>query len=223
MQFIKSTLLCVLAIASLPLIYLALPYWLSSGELNLPTIITFANLFILSVPLCVYLAYWRYDQLVSRMPMVAKNQSKQDLLFSWTAQALIVGGYLYAATRSDVVYNMPLLYFGSAVSVLGFGVVIWVMISNPYSSAVVAKYENHRVVDSGLYGLVRHPMYMGAAIAMPGWAMMFQDPLFALCIAVAIFLLVIRVPYEEKFLDENLEGYLAYKQRVRYRVFPFVW
>ncbi len=223
MQFVKSTLLCLVAVGSQPLLYLGLPYWLSGGHLSLPTLVTFANLAIFVVPLCIYFSYWRYDQLINRIPLVAKNQSKLDRGFSFAAQILIFGGYLYAASRVGVEYSLLLIYLGAALSVLGFIVVIWVMLANPYSSAVVAKYENHYVVSTGPYAVVRHPMYLGAAIALPGWVLMFQDPLFGLCIAVAIFLLVIRVPYEEKFLDENLDGYLAYKQRVRYRVFPFVW
>ena len=223
MQFLKATLLCLLAIASLPLLYLALPYWLTDGELSLPTLISFILLFALSAPLCVYFAYWRYDYLVSRMPVISKNQSKLDRVFSLAAQYVILGGYLYAASRTGTDFNMSLLYLGVVIFAVGLLMVGWVMVANPYSSTIVAKYEGHQIISSGPYGLVRHPMYLGAAITLSGWVMMFQDPIFAICAVTTVLIFVIRVPFEERFLDDNLEAYAAYKQKVRYRIFPFIW
>ena len=122
---------------------------------------------------------------------------------------------------------------GAIVSFLGLLLFLagwWIMFlalrENPFASAVVRHQEEReqRVIDTGVYAIVRHPMYFGGVllvIGMPLWL----ESLAAACFAaiVPIGLLVLRILVEERFLKRELRGYDAYMKKVRYRLIPFLW
>jgi len=83
--------------------------------------------------------------------------------------------------------------------------------------------RSHTVIDSGTYGVVRHPMYAGAVLLMVGMTLWLESYAAAALSLLPIGLLAIRILIEEKFLLEKLRGYDAYRERVRYRLIPFVW
>jgi len=83
--------------------------------------------------------------------------------------------------------------------------------------------RKQRVISTGVYGLVRHPMYLGAVFMMFG-APLLLGSLWGLIVAAFAFcVLVGRIIGEEKMLINELEGYSEYVKTVRYRLFPFVW
>jgi protein-S-isoprenylcysteine O-methyltransferase Ste14 len=107
---------------------------------------------------------------------------------------------------------------------LGYFIIFFVFKENSFASAIIETTEGQRVIDTGLYRIVRHPMYTGSLIMMiftplalgSYWAII---P-FALSIPVA---LVLRIVGEEKYLTDNLPGYADYMTRTRYRLIPFIW
>jgi protein-S-isoprenylcysteine O-methyltransferase Ste14 len=121
---------------------------------------------------------------------------------------------------------------GALVS--SFGLVLfvagWVMISLAFRentfAAPVVKYQEERrqtVVDTGVYGVVRHPMYSGAVLLLVGMPLWLESYAAALLATIPIGTLVLRIFIEEEFLRRELEGYADYTKRVRYRLIPFVW
>ncbi|MFO0760694.1 MAG: isoprenylcysteine carboxylmethyltransferase family protein [Byssovorax sp.] len=111
----------------------------------------------------------------------------------------------------------------AALVALGFFVVFLVFRENSYTSAVVELAQDQKVISTGPYRLVRHPMYAGAGIliaatppALGSWAGL---P----CAAGLILVVILRLIEEEKFLSEKLDGYVAYREKVRYRLIPHVW
>lgn len=112
---------------------------------------------------------------------------------------------------------------GDVVVAVGLGVVALVIIQNSYASATVQVQAGQNVVSTGLYGLVRHPMYTGNVIMMIGiplalgsyWGLVFVIP--------GLIVLASRIGDEEKLLQEQLDGYREYTQKVRYRLVPCMW
>ena len=83
--------------------------------------------------------------------------------------------------------------------------------------------RGQRVVDTGVYGIVRHPMYLGASLAFVGGALLLGSVWGLLLGLAMVGLLVVRIFGEEKLLARDLEGYKEYLQKVRYRLVPYVW
>jgi protein-S-isoprenylcysteine O-methyltransferase Ste14 len=118
------------------------------------------------------------------------------------------------------------------ISALGLGLFIagWLIISlvfreNAFAAPVVKRQEErgHSVVDTGVYGVVRHPMYVGVALLMIGMALWLESYAAALLSLIPIGILAARILVEENFLKRELKGYEAYMRKVRYRLIPYVW
>jgi protein-S-isoprenylcysteine O-methyltransferase Ste14 len=121
---------------------------------------------------------------------------------------------------------------GTIVSSLGLMLFVWgwwiahrSLQDNAFASAVVRyqRERQHKVIDTGAYGIVRHPMYAGAVVLMVGIALWLQSYAGALGAAVPLGLLVLRIGVEERFLLRELPGYRAYAAKVRYRLVPYLW
>lgn len=98
-----------------------------------------------------------------------------------------------------------------------------VMRENEYLSRTIEVQKNQKVVDTGLYGIVRHPMY-AATILMFLMIPLILDSWFSFIILLTYPIIIsIRISNEEKVLTEKLNGYSEYKQKVKYKVIPFVW
>jgi protein-S-isoprenylcysteine O-methyltransferase Ste14 len=83
--------------------------------------------------------------------------------------------------------------------------------------------RKQQVVTNGVYGFVRHPMYLGGILLFIGTPMLLGS-IFGICIGISmLFLLAARIIGEEKMLENELEGYKEYKKKVRYRLLPFIW
>ena len=97
------------------------------------------------------------------------------------------------------------------------------MRENAYLSRTVEVQENQIVIDTGLYGIVRHPMYSATITLFLSFPIVLGSWIsFALFLLYPI-LLIMRINNEEKVLEEGLNGYKEYKQKVKYKLLPFIW
>jgi protein-S-isoprenylcysteine O-methyltransferase Ste14 len=94
---------------------------------------------------------------------------------------------------------------------------------NTYAAANVRVEEGQRVIDTGVYGLVRHPMYFGALFLIIGTPLGLGSWWTLLLTSVFLLLLHFRIAGEEKVLMRDLAGYAEYQRKVTYRLIPFVW
>jgi protein-S-isoprenylcysteine O-methyltransferase Ste14 len=116
-------------------------------------------------------------------------------------------------------------FFGLALYVAGWWIMTLAMTVNPFAVPVVRLQEERqqRVIDTGVYAVVRHPMYTGFVPMVVGPALWLQSYVAALLAIVPIAVLATRSVFEERFLKRELRGYEAYAKKVRYRLIPFVW
>ena len=98
-----------------------------------------------------------------------------------------------------------------------------VLRENTYLSRTVEVQENQKVIDTGLYGIVRHPMYLATTVLFLAMPLVLASPLSFLILLLYLPLIAKRIKNEEMVLEEGLEGYKAYKRRVKYKVIPFIW
>ena len=117
----------------------------------------------------------------------------------------------------------PICLAGDVLVAVGLGTGMLVVIQNSYAAATVRVESGQKLASTGLYGLVRHPMYTGNVIMMVGiplalgsyWGLVFVIP--------GVIALASRIRDEEKLLQKELDGYREYTRKVRYRLMPYVW
>ena len=120
----------------------------------------------------------------------------------------------------------PLVSFsGLALFAVGWRIIYLALRENAFAALVVKLQEERRqiVIDSGVYSVVRHPMYAGAILFFLGIPLWLESYAAAVLALASIFLLMLRIQIEEKYLHRELTGYDAYTKRVRYRIIPHVW
>ena len=139
---------------------------------------------------------------------------------------IFLGGFIVAGL--DFRFGWSSMSIAVKIAAIGLFLVSYalyaeVMRENAYLSRTIEVQENQKVVDTGLYGIVRHPMYAATVI------MFLSIPLilgswFAFGIFLAYpVIIALRISNEEKVLTEQLDGYKEYKQKVKYRMIPFIW
>jgi protein-S-isoprenylcysteine O-methyltransferase Ste14 len=114
-------------------------------------------------------------------------------------------------------------WLGIVLVAIGLGVMMLVVFENSYAAATIRVEGGQELISTGLYGLVRHPMYSGGVILIVGiplalgsyWGLVFVIP--------GLILLALRILDEEKLLRAQLDGYREYTEKVRYRLVPSVW
>ena len=114
---------------------------------------------------------------------------------------------------------------GLLLFVAGWWVISLALKVNPFAGPVLKhqKERHQTVIYTGVYGIVRHPMYAGSVPMMVGISLWLESYAAALLASVPSVLLVLRIFIEEQFLKQELGGYEAYTEKVRYRMIPFLW
>jgi protein-S-isoprenylcysteine O-methyltransferase Ste14 len=112
---------------------------------------------------------------------------------------------------------------GDALVLLGFVVVFLVFRENTFTSSVIEVAAEQRVIDTGPYAIVRHPMYAGALVLVAGIPLALGSLVGLLALPPFVAVIVSRLVDEERFLVDHLPGYAAYRERTRWRLIPQVW
>lgn len=115
------------------------------------------------------------------------------------------------------------IWIGASIFILSYMMYAEVMRENAFLSRTIEIQENQKVIDTGLYGVVRHPMYSATLLMFLSIPLILGSIIsFAIMLAY-IPIIAVRMNNEEKVLEEGLIGYREYKQKVRYKVIPFIW
>lgn len=118
---------------------------------------------------------------------------------------------------------MPLCIVGAVLFIVAYLLYAEVLLENTYLSRTIKVQEGQQVIDTGLYGIVRHPMYSATLLLFLSMPIVLGSvPAFLIFLAYP-FIIAARLKDEEKFLEEELEGYREYKEKVKYRLIPFIW
>ena len=113
--------------------------------------------------------------------------------------------------------------FGDVLIALGLYLVYLVFKENTFTSAIIEIGEDQKVIATGPYALVRHPMYIGALVMLVGVPLALGSYWGLIAIVPMLVVLVLRLLDEEKFLARNLAGYSEYQSKVRHRLLPLIW
>jgi protein-S-isoprenylcysteine O-methyltransferase Ste14 len=112
---------------------------------------------------------------------------------------------------------------GNVLVALGLFIDLVVMRTNSFGGSTVQTFEAQKVISTGPYAMIRHPMYAGVLVMMMGVPVALDSAWGLLVLAIALPMLVWRILDEEKLLKKDLPGYTEYAQKVRYRLVPYLW
>jgi protein-S-isoprenylcysteine O-methyltransferase Ste14 len=117
----------------------------------------------------------------------------------------------------------PIVVAGDVLVAVGLGMATMAVNQNSYAAATIRVEADQPVISTGLYGVVRHPMYTGALIMMLGMPLALDSYWGLVTLAPGVAMLALRIVDEEKMLRQELAGYDEYTQQVHYRLVPGVW
>ena len=118
---------------------------------------------------------------------------------------------------------IPVVVLGNVLVAVGLGIAEMVVIQNNYAAATITVEKEQPVVSTGLYGVVRHPMYVGALVMMVGVPLALASYWGLLMIIPGVLVFAARITDEEKALRQELDGYDEYTEQVHYRLVPGLW
>ena len=155
----------------------------------------------------------------------AEKEKSQKIIQSITALGFVAMLVVPALDRRFGWSAVPLwaTLAGDVLVAIGFLIIFLVYKENAFASATIEVYPEQKVITTGLYGLVRHPMYMGGLFLFVGMCLALGSWWDFLVFLLMVPALMWRIFDEEKLLAKELPGYLEYRNNVRRRLIPFVW
>ena len=187
--------------------------WLFIGAIFIPMFCAF-----------IYLIKNNPDLLAKRMKLREKEKTQKIyLIISWIVFLIIfiVPGLDFRFNWSNVPLSVVLI--STLIMLSGYLMFFIVMKQNTYASRVIEIQDEQKLIDTGLYSFVRHPMYL-ASIILWGFEPLVLGSFYGLIPMIFfVALIVIRIKSEEKVLINGLKGYDEYMKKVKYRLIPFVW
>jgi protein-S-isoprenylcysteine O-methyltransferase Ste14 len=186
-----------------------------------------AVFFVCSLATTVYLAVTDPKLLERRMkagPWAEKEKAQKIIM----VLAMLSFAATVAFPAIDHRYGwshvpVRIVILGDVLIVLGFLTVFFVLRENPYSASTIQIAEDQRVISTGPYAIVRHPMYSGSFVLVAGIPLALGSWWGLLTFVPTVAGITWRLLEEEKFLSKNLPGYGEYAQKVRYRLVPHLW
>ncbi|HUX77905.1 MAG TPA: isoprenylcysteine carboxylmethyltransferase family protein [Anaerolineae bacterium] len=210
------------------LLVLVLALFISAGSLSFWQAWVFLAVFsVCTILITAYLIKYDQELLASRVKAgpIAETQKSQQIIQSLVSLffigLFIVTGLDFRFHWSDVPPVVSLISDGFVV--LGFFIVFLVFRENSYTSAIIEVSNEQKVIASGPYSVVRHPMYAGAILLLIFSPLALGSLVAIPCPVPLILVVAARLLEEERFLLANLSGYAEYRQKVRYRLVPFIW
>jgi protein-S-isoprenylcysteine O-methyltransferase Ste14 len=198
------------------------------GTLNYWQAWLFITVFVvMGTVFTIYLAVKSPEVLRRRMHggPTAETRTAQRIIvigiYLWFFGVLVVSALDHRFGWSNVPTAVALI--GNALVAIGLGITMLVVVQNSYAAATIQVEADQKVVSTGLYALVRHPMYFGALILMIGLPLAL-DSFWGLALIIpGVPILAFRILDEEKALNEELDGYTDYTQKVHHRLVPGLW
>ena len=152
-----------------------------------------------------------------------ESEQKQVVAFSGL---MFLAGFIIAGLNyrfSWIMLPTPAVIISSIIFILAYILYAEVLRENEYLSRTIEVQDNQKVVDTGLYGIVRHPMYAITILLFLSMPLVLGSIFSFIIFLVYPFIIAKRIKNEEEVLERELKGYSEYKKKVKYRMVPFIW
>ena len=154
-----------------------------------------------------------------------EKQKEQDLVVKLSGLMFLTGFIVAGLGVRFGWYTLPkpVVIASAIVFLIAYILYAEVLRENTYLSRTIEVQEDQKVIDTGLYGIVRHPMYSVTLLLFLSMPLVLGSVYSFVIFLAYPFIIAKRIKYEEKFLEKELNGYKEYKQKVKYRLIPFIW
>ena len=182
---------------------------------------------ILFVPMfCAGLVMMAKNQDLLRKRLNAKEEEKEQQTVVKLSGLLFIAAFIVAGLNwrfGWCVLPDWAVWISSGVFLVCYLLYAEVLRENTYLSRTIEVQEDQKVIDTGLYGIVRHPMYMATTVLFLTMPLVLASPISFFIMLGYLPVIAKRIRNEEKVLEEGLEGYSEYKKKVKYRIIPLIW
>lgn len=182
---------------------------------------------LLFIPMFIFGIYlfFKKPELLRRRLNSKEKEGTQKFVVLISA-LLFIGGFIVCGL--DYRYDFSklpdyIVIIGSVMLLIGYALYIEVMRENEYLLRTIEIEKDQKVVDTGLYGLVRHPMYLSVILLFLSFPLVLGSLYGFYIFLIFPLVLIIRIRNEEKILVKELKGYSKYKLKVKYKLIPFIW
>lgn len=218
-------------ISSVLLSVMLILFGVSAGSLYIPRLWMFAGIvFIYFLGSNILLYKLNPELLIQRLKLRRKGSKTWDealvrvsnlcaMIFIPVVSGLDVGRYQWSSL------GFSFVFIGLALLVVSSVLINWAMVVNPFFEPTVRIQNDreHRVISVGPYAYVRHPGYLSGITWVSSIPLILGSLYGVIPVILYISLMIVRTYLEDKTLKEELAGYIDYSEKVRYRLFPFVW
>ena len=156
----------------------------------------------------------------------AKEKESEQKLVILGSGIMFLSGFIVAGLNYRyqwlILPNLVII-IASIIFIISYILYAEVLRENTYLSRTIKVQENQKVVDSGLYGIVRHPMYAITILLFLSMPLILGSIYSLIIFLIYPILIALRIKNEEEVLEKELNGYNEYKKKVKYRIIPFIW
>ena len=210
---------------SLGVVLVGLLIFLPAGTLLFAYGWLFMGILFVPMFLAGIVMMFKNPELLKKRLNVKEKQDEQCLVVKLSG-LMFLAGFIVAGLgfRFDW-YTLPksVVICAAVVFLVAYILYAEVLRENTYLSRTIEVQENQKVIDTGLYGIVRHPMYSVTLLLFLSMPIVLGSIYSFFIFLVYPFIIAKRIKNEEKLLEKELDGYREYKQKVKYRLIPFVW
>lgn len=187
--------------------------WLLMGILFVP-------MFLAGIVLMI-----KNPELLKKRLHAKEEQKEQNLVIKLSGLMFLVGFIVAGLGVRFGWYILPkgVVICAAVMFLVAYVLYAEVLRENTYLSRTIEVQENQKVIDTGLYGIVRHPMYSVTLLLFLSMPLVLGSIYSFLVFLTYPFIIAKRIINEEAFLEKELDGYREYKQKVKYRLIPFIW
>ncbi len=207
------------------ILIVSLLLFLPAGTLHYPNAWLFIGLLFIPMFIAGIIMMFKNPDLLKKRLNAKETQTEQKKVVALSGIMFIMG-FLIAGLDFRfkwIVIPKGIVIAAAVVFAVSYILYAEVLRENTYLSRTIEVQENQKVIDNGLYGIVRHPMYMttlGLFLSMP---LVLGSALSFVIFLTYPVIIIRRIKNEETVLEKELDGYLDYKQKVKYRLIPFIW
>lgn len=203
----------------------ALLVFLPAGTLNFLNGWIFMSVLFIPMLSAGIIMMIKNPELLEKRLNAKEKRTEQNLVVKLSGLMFFVGFVIAGLDFRFKWFQIPksIVIISTVIFLVGYALYAVVLRENTYLSRTIEVQENQKVIDTGLYGIIRHPMYSATILLFLAMPLVLGSLISFAVFLVYPVLIVFRIKDEEKMLETELEGYIEYKKKVKYRLIPFIW